>query len=475
VAHLGRTGIDEYTAAVLRFPGDIVAEVSTGIGLNMHEAQTVEVFGTEGRIFVGDPWCPSRWNLNPLRILLKRHDETMPREILVDCPRDLYTCEADMVAGHIAARQAPAMTWDDTIGNMETLDRWRQEVGLVYDQERPERVTCTISRRPLRRRADAPMKYGRIPGLDKPVARLIQGADQNHTMPFTAIQFDEYYACGGNAFDTSHGYGNPNGACERNLGQWIRNRAIRDEVVIIEKGANPPCGTPEGVTRELLSGLERLQVDRVDIWMMHRDNPEVPAGEFIDVLNEHRAAGRCTLFGVSNWSLERLQEAQAYAARHGKAFFSVLSNQFSLSEMIGNPWPEVLCLSAKGPAFQRWLCQTQMPLLPWSSQARGFFTDRAGRDRHDDPEIVRCWYSDANFRRRDRAFELAARRKVEPISIALAWVLHQPFPVFPMIGPRRHRELWSCLRALSIALTPEEMQWLDEGGLAQGLDQVHCR
>ena len=462
--HLGRTGIDEYAAAVLRFAGDIVAEVSTGIGLNMHEAQTIEVFGTEGRLLVADPWVPSRWNLNPLKIVLKRHDEKTPREIVVECPRDLYTCEADMVADHIAERQAPAMTWDDTLGNIETLDRWRQEVGLVYEQEQPARGTFTIGRRPLRRRPDAPMTHGQIPGLDKPVARLIHGADANHTMPFTAIEFDEYFACGGNAFDTSHGYGNPNGACERNLGQWIRNRGIRDEVVVIEKGANPPNGTPEGLTKELLAGLERLQMDRVDIWMMHRDNPEVPVGEFIDVLNEHRNAGRCTLFGVSNWSLDRLRKAQAYAKRHGQAFFSVLSNQFSLAEMIDSPWPEILCLSANDPAFRRWLRQTQMPLLPWSSQARGFFTERAGRDRRDEPEIVRCWYSDANFVRRDRAYELARKKNVEPINIALAWVLRQPFPTFPMIGPRRHRELWSCLQALAVELTPAEMKWLEGTG-----------
>ena len=461
VAHLGQTGVDEYAAAVLRFSGNIVAEVSTGIGLNMHETQTIEVFGTDGRLFVADPWCPSRWNRDPLKIVLKRHDEKVPQEILVACPRDLYTCEADMVADHISERQAPAMPWDDTLGNMETLDRWRQEVGLIYEQEQPAHYTSTITRRTLQRNPDAPMTYGRIAGLNKDVSRLVQGADSNHTMPYTALQFDEYFACGGNAFDTSHGYGNPNGACERNLGQWIRNRGIRDQVVIIEKGANPPNGTPEGLTQELLSGLERLQTDHVDIWMMHRDNPAVPVGEFIDVLNEHQAAGRCTIFGVSNWSLERLRKAHAYAKRQGKTFFSVLSNQFSLAEMIDNPWPEVLCLSARDPAFRRWLKQTQMPLLPWSSQARGFFTDRAGRDRRDDSEIVRCWYSEANFLRRDRTYELAARKNVEPINIALAWVLHQPFPTFPLVGPRRHREIWSCLQALSVELSPGEIKWLE--------------
>jgi len=66
-------------------------------------------------------------------------------------------------------------------------------------------------------------------------------------------------------------------------------------------------------------------------------------------------------------------------------------------------------------------------MMPWSSQARGFFTDRAGREKLDDKELSRCWYSPDNFRRRDRAYDLAARKGVEPVAIALAWVLHQPF------------------------------------------------
>ena len=146
----------------------------------------------------------------------------------------------------------------------------------MYEQETPARGLHTITHRPLARRPDAPIPRVRIGGLDKPVSRLVQGCDANMTMPHTAVILDEYFACGGNVFDTSHYYGVPVGVRERNLGQWIRNRCVRDEVVVIEKGGNPPHGTPEGITAELNEGLERLQMDSVDIWLMHRDNPEVP-------------------------------------------------------------------------------------------------------------------------------------------------------------------------------------------------------
>ncbi len=102
-----------------------------------------------------------------------------------------------------------------------------------------------------------------------------------------------------------------------------------------------------------------------------------------------------------------------------------------------------------------------MPLMPWSSQARGFFTERANPDDRSDPELVRCWYSDDNFRRRERAVELAHRRGVLPINIALAYVLCQPFPTFPLIGPRTLAETRSSFQALGVQLSPEELRWLN--------------
>ena len=458
MAHLCETGTDPYAAAILRFDDDLLAEVSCGVGLRMMDNATVEIFGSEGKIFLPNPWMPSRFDRDPVRIEID-HYKDGHKSVVLDCPLDLYTCECDMVADHIDARQAPAMSWDDTIGNMETLDRWRAEVGLVYEQETPARTVHTITRRPLVRRPDAPIPQGRIDGLDKPVSRLVQGCDANWTMPHTAVILDEYFACGGNVFDTSHHYGVPVGICEVNLGAWIRNRGVRDEVVLIEKGGNPPHGdTPEGIARELREGLDRLQMESVDIWLMHRDNPDVPVGELVDVLNELRDAGRMTLFGVSNWSLERLQDANTYAATNGKSFFSLLSNQFSLAEMVANPFPPFLCASSHARDFRQWLTEQQMPLFPWSSTARGLFAASPV-----DANIAAAFDTDANRARRERAGQLAARMGVCPVAIALRWVLQQPFPTFPLLGARRLRELWSALEAFGFELADEELRWLEHG------------
>src|SRR5207248_4844971 len=134
-----------------------------------------------------------------------------------------------------------------------------------------------------------------------------------------------------------------------------------------------------------LQSLERLQMEYVDIYMLHRDNPAVPVGEFIDVLNEQVRAGRMRVFGASNWSIERIEAANAYARANGLAGFGAASNNFSLARMIEPVWAG--CISASDPVSRAWFTETQMPLMPWSSQARGFFTDRARPDDETDPEL----------------------------------------------------------------------------------------
>ena len=452
--HLGETGVDEWAVASLKFEGDILAQVATGVALN--QANTIEVYGTEGHIVVPWPWIPAREG-GAVKILVHKNGAEKPEEIVIETETWLYGLEADTVAANLEARQAPspAMSWDDTLGNMRTLDRWRESIGLVYEAEKPGAVP-TVHRRPLKVCAGHRMTYGRIAHLDKDVSRLVMGVDNQTRMPHTAVLFDDWFEQGGNAFDTSVIYGG--GLCEKMLGAWVASRGVRREVVILDKGAHTPDCYPHKVTEQLFISLDRLGTDFLDIYMMHRDNPDVPVGEFIDVLNEHVRAGRIRAFGGSNWALQRVEAANAYAVQNGLQGFSAVSNNFSLARMVDPVWAG--CILASDPESRAWLTKTEMPLMPWSSQARGFFT-RAAPDFRDDAELVRCWYAPDNFKRLERARELARRRGVEPIQIALAYVLCQPFPTFPLVGPRQLSETRSSIGALDVALTPQELQWLN--------------
>jgi aryl-alcohol dehydrogenase-like predicted oxidoreductase len=235
---------------------------------------------------------------------------------------------------------------------------------------------------------------------------------------------------------------------------------VRDQVVIIAKGAHTPDCNPRALSEQLVRQLDWLGTGHAEIYLMHRDNPEIPVGKFIEVLNEHVRAGRIKVFGGSNWTLKRVKQANAYAKRHGLQGFAAVSNNLALAEMVRAVWGG--CLHVHDAADRAWFKRTQTALLPWSSQARGFFVpSRAAPDKLDDRSLVESWYSPDNFKRQARAVELAAKYKVEPINIALAWVLGQPFPCFPLIGPRQISETRSCLAALDVHLTPKEMKWLN--------------
>ena len=145
-AKIGPTGVDHYAAATLQFENDIIAELITGVSCRMPDE--VSIYGTEGVLRVPNPWLPSspcRGAREPLpldtvfpptSLNLWRYGEPEPEEIVVEVDRDLFTYEADTVAENIVHRQSPAMSWQDTLGNMKLLDRWRREGGVVYEKEK---------------------------------------------------------------------------------------------------------------------------------------------------------------------------------------------------------------------------------------------------------------------------------------------------------------------------------------------------
>ena len=450
---IGATGVDEWSTAQLGFAGGVTASVRTGVRLA--EPESVSVYGSSGTIVLNDPWTIR----TDTRLVLRKVGAE-PQVFTFDPDLDAhksYALEADALAAAVAGGTEPAeLSLDDSLGTAMVLDRWRAAIGLRFPFEADTSDIPTVSGRPLSIDPQHQMPFGTIDGLDKPVSRLIMGCDNQPNLAHASAIFDHFFTSGGNTFDTAWLYGQ--GYYEKLLGQWMTNRGIRDELVLIVKGAHTPHCDPDSITRQLTESLERQQHDRADIYMMHRDNPDIPVGEFIDVLNEHVDAGRITVFGGSNWSAERVDAAQAYARANGKRGFSVLSNHFGLAEAYDVPWAG--CIQMTDVASKAWLVERRLPLLPWSSQARGFFA-RGATDDRSDSELVRCYYSDANFERKRRAEQLGAELAVPATAIALAFVLAQPFPTFPLFGPRTIAESRSSMAGLSVQLDATQVAWLD--------------
>ena len=300
------------------------------------------------------------------------------------------------------------------------------------------------------------METLRVEPLELPLSRLALG-----TLGFSPATRDRDYAvldawveAGGTVIDTAHVY--EGGDAERLLGQWFRDRpGVRERLVLVTKGAHPDGDrvrvTPADIASDLSDSIERLG-GPVDLYLLHRDDPAVDVGELVDALDAHRRAGDIGAFGVSNWTLARIDEANAYAAARDVAGISCNSPHLSLAVQDEAPWPG--CLSATDAESRAWHTRTGLPLLAWSAQAGGFFAGVGG-------DASRVYESAANRERRARAEQLGRDTGHTANAVALAWVLAQPFPTIAIIGPHSVGHLRASLEALDIELTEQESRWLN--------------
>ena len=173
-----------------------------------------------------------------------------------------------------------------------------------------------------------------IPGLSIPVSGIFFGTAIPPVMadgPEAEALLDSIMLTGGvNAFDCARSYSQ----AEKALGRWIRERGVRDQVVILTKCGDIRDGKVEVnrtvIREQLAQSLDALKTDCIDLYLMHRDDPNTPVEEFIETLNETRKAGLVRLFGVSNWTHERIAAANRYAKEKGLMGFSVSSPNFGL-------------------------------------------------------------------------------------------------------------------------------------------------
>ncbi len=459
-ARLNAEGTDDYAAALLTFENGVVAQVSCAVMANLDNV--LRIHGSEGRIDVPDFWFAGGnrdQGLGKIDIVKGGKTET----VSVNESAHVYSFEAEAASlAILEGRQefsAPGMSWGDTLGNLRVLDKWRSDAGIEFSIEKSTVRTRTLDNRSLGSNKGVIPKRS-IPGLNKQASAVALGFEDFRTFSSGAILLDAFWERGGNIFDTAYIYSG--GYTEKLFGEWQKSRGVREEAVLIGKGAHSPLVYPDVIAKQLTQSLDRLQTDYVDVYFMHRDNTDVPVGEFVDAMDAEVKAGRIRgPYGGSNWTKERMDAAIAYANANGKTAPQALSNNFALAEMLDPIWAG--CVTSSTPDFKQWLIDRQVTNFSWSSQARGFFTDLAGRDKRDNEELVRVWYNEQNFSRRDRAIELANKLGHSPIHVALAYVLAQPFPSVPLIGPRRLVELEDSLKAFDIQLTPEQVKWLEQG------------
>lgn len=269
---------------------------------------------------------------------------------------------------------------------------------------------------------------------------------------------------GGNVVDTAHCYAfwtsAGAGASELALGDYLERNGGRDELIIATKGAHPAAPryrtndrymTRERIKADLEDSLGRLRIDAIDLYWLHRDDLEVPVGEIIEWLNAEVRAGRIRCFGGSNWTANRLAQANEYARNH--RLQGMVASQPCWN--LGSRDPLTSRMRWVEDDDRAWHTESQLPVFPYSPTGHGYFATQGERGSE--------YQNATSAARLQRTQKLAKDLNASPNQIALAWLLHQPFPVIPILGSADPTHLHDALGCIDVRLTPQQTQWLEDG------------
>jgi len=265
---------------------------------------------------------------------------------------------------------------------------------------------------------------------------------------------DGFAEIGCTAFDLAASY--QVGGTERLFGHWIHARKNRSTLFLITKGAHPfPVVAPHRLTaraveNDLDDSLRRLQTDYVDLYLLHRDDPEAALEPVVETLHRAFRAGKIRAWGVSNFTHERVRAIANVAKDLPKMAAS--SPHFSLFSWEKPPF--LGCVSIAGDEGAKdFYAREKIAVLAWSPLGSGF---AAG-------EKPRAYANEANDARLRRCEELGKKYRASAAQIALAFLFAQPFDVHAVVAASSPKKMRLNLEAASIEITKDDARWLENG------------
>jgi len=265
-----------------------------------------------------------------------------------------------------------------------------------------------------------------------------------------------------NFFDTADMYSR--GVSEEVLGRALRDFTRREDVIIGTKvffpmgdGVNERGLSRVHILHSIDASLRRLGTEYVDLYQIHRWDPETPIEETLEAMHDVVRAGKARYIGASSMYAWQFAKALHLSEMNGWTRFVTMQNHYNLVYREEEREMLPLCLDQG------------IGVIPWSPMARGFLAGNRTREgwgptvrAKTDDYGQNLYYQEADFAIADRVLRLAQARGVTPSQIALAWVLHKPGVTVPIIGASKMPHLEEAVAALEIRLSAEEMSSLEE-------------
>jgi aryl-alcohol dehydrogenase-like predicted oxidoreductase len=280
-------------------------------------------------------------------------------------------------------------------------------------------------------------------------------------------QLDAFTDRGANFMDTARVYGDwepgERARSEKLIGEWLKRSGKRDKVVIMTKGAHPLLETmhisrcvPGDIETDIDGSLQSLGIEQIDLYLLHRDNPALPAGALLDALEKARVEGKIKHYGFSNWKLDRIREAEAYAIRAGIEGFTCNQVMWSLAETTFENLPDKTLVPMDKDTYD-WHRRSALAVTAYNSTAQGWFMKL--EKGQEIPEKHRILYDNEKNRKiYARLKEAAAELELSALDLSLGYVTGHPFPSVPITSFSRKEQLEEAIRACETVLPADLIQ-----------------
>jgi aryl-alcohol dehydrogenase-like predicted oxidoreductase len=283
---------------------------------------------------------------------------------------------------------------------------------------------------------------------------------------------DLWLNLGGNFLDTARIYSDwvPGeiGRSERILGDWLKSSGKRDKVILATKGGHPPLEDwtaqrlgADDLRHDLELSLSALRTDRIDLYWLHRDNPDRPVEDIMTTVHQLITEGKVRYVGASNWSVSRVRSANAFARKNGLSPFVATQMQWNLATRWMRPPPVHQGLTTFDIGAERLHMEEALTAIPYNSQAGGFFSKiLGGSDAERSKGLNGSFGTPSNLAVADAVRAIATRRQVKINAVILGYLFHFPFPVVPVVGCWNRAQLEDSVAASVFSLPPEDWEQL---------------
>lgn len=276
---------------------------------------------------------------------------------------------------------------------------------------------------------------------------------------------DTFTAGGFNFIDTADTYskwapGNEGGESETIIGNWLKRRGRRDDVIIATKlGGEMAPGKkglkPDYIKQAVEASLKRLQTDYIDLYQSHYDDPETPVAETMQAFDQLITEGKVRFIGASNFSAGRVKASNEAARSNGWTQYISLQPEYNLYDR-----------QKFESEYAALVQEEQLGVINYYALASGFLSGKyrseADLGKSKRGGGMKKYLNERGFHILTALGDLAKAHQATPARIALAWLLHKPLVTSPIASATNKEQVHELLLAAEVYLSPEELQQLDQ-------------